>query len=168
MLIEALSGMRTVKLLRQLSNAQKQYRNKTVQKGIFMRSKKITVIISYDYEDKNTVSNDRIADRVKNDLLKGSNPNHEKIESVTVEDNQTEMKQKIEEAKGKINRYYSDFIEKCREVHGIDLTTIISDCVTAGYESRSDEIIELRRKLDGIEEMNSGGSHLTNNSIERR
>lgn len=90
MLIEALSGMRTVKLLRQLSNAQKQYRNKTVQKGIFMRSKKITVIISYDYEDKNTVSNDRIADRVKNDLLKGSNPNHEKIESVTVEDNQTE------------------------------------------------------------------------------
>lgn len=57
------------------------------QKGIFMKSKKITVIISYDYEDKNTVSNDRIADRVKNDLLKGSNPNHEKIESVTVEDN---------------------------------------------------------------------------------
>ncbi len=168
MLIEALSGMRTVKLLRQLSNAQKQYRNKTVQKGIFMRSKKITVIISYDYEDKNTVSNDRIADRVKNDLLKGSNPNHEKIESVTVEDNQTEMKQKIEEAKGKINRYYSDFIEKCREVHSIDLTTIISDCVTAGYESRSDEIIELRRKLDSIEEMTSDGSHLTNNSIERR
>ena len=38
-----------------------------------MKSKKITVIISYDYEDKNTVSNDRIADRVKNDLLKGSN-----------------------------------------------------------------------------------------------
>jgi hypothetical protein len=133
-----------------------------------MKSKKITVIISYDYEDKNTVSNDRIADRVKNDLLKGSNPNHEKIESVTVEDNQTEMKQKIEEAKGKINRYYSDFIEKCLEVHGIDLTTIISDCVTAGYESRSDEIIELRRKLDSIEEMNSDGSHLTNNSIERR
>lgn len=64
------------------------------------------------------------------------------------------MKQKIEEAKGKINRYYSDFIEKCLEVHGIDLTTIISDCVTAGYESRSDEIIELRRKLDSIEEMN--------------
>ena len=41
----------------------------------------------YDYEDKNTVSNDRIADRVKNELLKGSNPKHEKIESVTVEDN---------------------------------------------------------------------------------
>lgn len=36
-----------------------------------MKSKKITVIISYDYEDKNTVSNDLIADRVKNDLLKG-------------------------------------------------------------------------------------------------
>ena len=53
-----------------------------------MKSKKITVIISYDYEDQNTFSNDRIADRVKNDLLKGSDPNHEKIESVTVEDNQ--------------------------------------------------------------------------------
>ena len=37
-----------------------------MKKGIFMKSKKITVIISYDYEDKNTVSNDRIADRVKN------------------------------------------------------------------------------------------------------
>ena len=70
------------------------------------------------------------------------------------------MKQKIEEVKGKINRYYSDFIEKCLEVHGIDLTTIISDCVTAGYESRSDEIIELRRELDSIEEMNSDGNKI--------
>lgn len=52
-----------------------------------MKSKKITIIISYDYEDKNTVSNDRIAERIKSDLLKGSNPVHEKIESVTVEDN---------------------------------------------------------------------------------
>lgn len=52
--------------------------------------------------------------------------------------NPNRNEQKIEEAKGKINRYYSDFIEKCLEVHGIDLTTIISDCVTAGYESRSD------------------------------
>lgn len=67
---------------------------------------------------------------------------------------------KIEEAKGKINRYYSDFIEKCLEVHGIDLTTIISDCVTAGYESRSDEIIELRRELDSMEEMNSDGNKI--------
>lgn len=52
-----------------------------------MKQKKVTVIISYDYEDNNTVSNDRIADRIKIDLLKGSNPAHEKIESVTVEDN---------------------------------------------------------------------------------
>nr|UWG88844.1 MAG: hypothetical protein [Bacteriophage sp.] len=52
-----------------------------------MKKKKITIIISYDYEDKNIVSNDRIANRVKNDLLKGSNPQHEKLESVTVEDN---------------------------------------------------------------------------------
>jgi hypothetical protein len=52
-----------------------------------MKKKKITIVISYDYEDKNTISNDRIADRVKYDLLKGSNSQHEKIESVTVEDN---------------------------------------------------------------------------------
>ena len=52
-----------------------------------MKKKKIIIVISYDYEDKNTVNNDRIADRVKNELLKGSNPKHEKIESVTVEDN---------------------------------------------------------------------------------
>lgn len=52
-----------------------------------MKKKKITIIISYDYEDKNTVSNERIADRIKSDLLKGSDPQHEKIESVKVEDN---------------------------------------------------------------------------------
>lgn len=52
-----------------------------------MKSKRITIIISYDYEDKNTVSNDRIAERIKNDLLKGSNPVHERIESIVVEDN---------------------------------------------------------------------------------
>ena len=52
-----------------------------------MKKKKITIVISYVYEDKNTISNDRIADRVKYDLLKGSNSQHEKIESVTVEDN---------------------------------------------------------------------------------
>lgn len=52
-----------------------------------MKKKKITIIISYDYEEKNTISNEQIADRVKKDLLKGSNPQHEKIESVTVEDN---------------------------------------------------------------------------------
>lgn len=58
------------------------------------------------------------------------------------------MKQNIEEAKGKILRYYHDFIDKCLEVHGIDLTTIICDCITTGYESRFGEIIELREKLD--------------------
>lgn len=52
-----------------------------------MKQKKITIIISYDYEDKNTVSNYRIAERIKSDLRKGINPVHEKIESVTVEDN---------------------------------------------------------------------------------
>lgn len=52
-----------------------------------MKKKKITIVISYDYEDKNTVSNNRIAERIKSDLLKGSNPIHEKIESILVEDN---------------------------------------------------------------------------------
>lgn len=52
-----------------------------------MKQKKITIIISYDYEDKNTVSNDRIAERIKSDLRKGSNPVRERIESIVVEDN---------------------------------------------------------------------------------
>lgn len=29
-----------------------------------MKQKKITIIISYDYEDKNTICNERIADRM--------------------------------------------------------------------------------------------------------
>lgn len=52
-----------------------------------MKQKKITIIISYDYEDKNTICNEHIADRIKRDLLKGSNPKHERIETVIVEDN---------------------------------------------------------------------------------
>lgn len=58
------------------------------------------------------------------------------------------MKQNIEEAKRRVFFYYHDFINKCLEDHGIDLTTIINDCVTTGYESRSGEIMELREKLD--------------------
>lgn len=58
------------------------------------------------------------------------------------------MKEKIEEAKRKVLCYYHDLIDKCLEVHGIDLTTIIGDCVTAGYEARADEVVELRVKLD--------------------
>lgn len=57
------------------------------QEGTKMKSKKVTVIISYDYDDINTVSNASIAERIKTDLLKGSNPKHEKIESIIVEDN---------------------------------------------------------------------------------
>lgn len=51
-----------------------------------MKKKKITIIISYDYDDKNVFSNEKIAEKIKRDLIKGSNPNHEKIESVVVED----------------------------------------------------------------------------------
>lgn len=51
-----------------------------------MKQKKVTVIISYDYEDCCTVNNERVAERIKRDLAKGSDPWHERIESVTVED----------------------------------------------------------------------------------
>jgi hypothetical protein len=51
-----------------------------------MKKKKVTVIISYDYEDGCTTSNKRIAERIKHDLIKGGDPRHEKIESVIVED----------------------------------------------------------------------------------
>lgn len=51
-----------------------------------MKQKKITVIISYDHDEKNIVSNERIADRIKRDLMKGIDPIHERIESVTVDD----------------------------------------------------------------------------------
>lgn len=58
------------------------------------------------------------------------------------------MKQNIEEAKRRVFFYYHNFIDKCLKDHGIDLTTIINDCIIAGYESRSGEIMELREKLD--------------------
>ncbi|MDR1459108.1 MAG: hypothetical protein LBI60_02725 [Bacteroidales bacterium] len=46
------------------------------------------------------------------------------------------MKQKkIEQARNSINRYYEGFIEKCLEVHGIDMTTTMDDCVAAGYNA---------------------------------
>lgn len=70
-----------------------------------MKQKKVTTIISYDYEDKNTVSNDWIADRIKNDLLKGSNPAHEKIESIKVEDNVKKINMDIEKIIFKIANY---------------------------------------------------------------
>lgn len=51
----------------------------------------------------------------------------------------------VEQVKEQVISYYKGFIDKCLEVHGIDLHTIISDCVTAGYtqgksyESGTDE-----------------------------
>lgn len=51
-----------------------------------MKKKKVTVIISYNYDRGCTVSNSRIADRIMRDLVKGTDPNHERIESVIVED----------------------------------------------------------------------------------
>lgn len=52
-----------------------------------MKQKKITIIISYDYEEENTICNDKIAQRIYSDLKKGSNPRHERIENIIVEDN---------------------------------------------------------------------------------
>ncbi|WP_182438478.1 hypothetical protein [Parabacteroides merdae] len=52
-----------------------------------MKQKKITITISYDYDENNTVSNDKIAQRIYSDLKKGSDPKHERIENITVEDN---------------------------------------------------------------------------------
>lgn len=51
-----------------------------------MKKKKVTVIISYSHAVINTVSNERVAERIKRDLIKGCDPLHEKIELVTVED----------------------------------------------------------------------------------
>ncbi|MDR1502271.1 MAG: hypothetical protein LBT43_07440 [Prevotella sp.] len=44
------------------------------------------------------------------------------------------MNKNIEQAKEQVFSYYKDFIDKCINGHGIDLHTIISDCVTAGYK----------------------------------
>lgn len=52
-----------------------------------IKQKKITIIISYDYDNKNTLSNDKIAQRIYSDLKKGTNPRHERIENIIVEDN---------------------------------------------------------------------------------
>ncbi len=51
-----------------------------------MRHKKVTVVIAYSHAVRNTVSNEKVAERIKRDLIKGSDPLHEKIESVIVED----------------------------------------------------------------------------------
>lgn len=50
------------------------------------------------------------------------------------------MNNNIEKAKEKVISYYQEFINMCLEVHRIDLTTIISDCVTAGYNAHFEEI----------------------------
>lgn len=43
------------------------------------------------------------------------------------------MNKITEQAKDQVKSYYKDFIDKCVEVHGIDMHTIIDDCVTAGF-----------------------------------
>lgn len=51
-----------------------------------MKKKKVTIIISYDYDNKDVFINQEIAEKIKRDLLRGINPIHEAIESVIVED----------------------------------------------------------------------------------
>lgn len=48
------------------------------------------------------------------------------------------MKIAIEQAKNQVIAYYKGFIDKCIEVNGIDLHTMISDCVTAGFNHAQD------------------------------
>lgn len=55
-----------------------------------MKKKKITIIISYNYDNKQVVSNDKISYRIKSDLMKGTDPRHERIESITVEDEESD------------------------------------------------------------------------------
>ena len=51
-----------------------------------MKKKKVTIIISYDYDNKDVFENQKIAEKIKRDLLYGINPIHETIESIIVED----------------------------------------------------------------------------------
>lgn len=52
-----------------------------------MKQKKITIIISYDYEDENVFSDDEISKRIYASLKRGINSPHERIENIIVEDN---------------------------------------------------------------------------------
>lgn len=49
-------------------------------------AKKITIIMSYDYDDNLVVSDDNIAYRIRQDLSRNIEPKHERIESINVED----------------------------------------------------------------------------------
>ena len=58
------------------------------------------------------------------------------------------MNSTIEQAKGQVIAYYQSFIDKCLDVHGIDLHTIISDCVTSGYNQAIDDVNNLIENHD--------------------
>ncbi len=51
-----------------------------------MKAKKITIIMSYDYNENQIISNDKVSYRIKQSLLRDIEPKHERIESVKVED----------------------------------------------------------------------------------
>ncbi len=51
-----------------------------------MKKKKITIIIAYNYNDKNVFSNEIIAERLKKQLSVNLNDKQEFIESIKVED----------------------------------------------------------------------------------
>lgn len=109
-----------------------------------MKQKKVTIIISYNYEDKNTVSNDRIADRIKNDLLKGCNPPHEKIESVIVEDNKSLKMNEIVILKDQIESLESALVAK-EETYKIRIDKLKEKALNAfleceGYDEFEREI----------------------------
>lgn len=59
------------------------------------------------------------------------------------------MNKTIEQAKEQVINYYRSFIDMCLDVHGIDLTTIISDCVTAGFNAHVNEL----KKPESVEKI---------------
>lgn len=61
-----------------------------------MKAKKITVVLSYNYDDDLVVSNDKVAYRIRNELSRNIEPRHERIESVTVDDYEIQSRRQSE------------------------------------------------------------------------
>ena len=95
-----------------------------------MKQKKITIIISYDYEEKNTICNDKIAQRIYSDLKKGSNPRHERIENIIVEDNGTGIHQ--EDIHNIFKRFYRS--RYSQDTHGIGLGLPLAKSIVEAHQ----------------------------------
>ncbi|MDR1202685.1 MAG: hypothetical protein LBL58_13815 [Tannerellaceae bacterium] len=76
----------------------------------------------------------------------------------------------IEQAKNQVIAYYQGFINKCLDVYGIDLHTIINDSVTAGV-NLSQRWILVKEELPPIGRRvlvkdESGGVHVSYRGIK--